>query len=47
MSQKTYFATCVMSAALSGALGELEEYFDESQYIQSHIQKTAEDQASL
>lgn len=37
-SNKTLFATSVLSAALAGALGEMEEYFDESQYIQSLLQ---------
>ncbi len=32
---KTLFATSVMSAAMHGALGEIDDYFDESQYIQS------------
>lgn len=36
-SNKTLFATSVLSAALAGALGEMEEYFDESQYIQSFL----------
>ncbi len=35
---KNLFATSVLSAALVGALGEMEEYFDESQYIQSFLQ---------
>ncbi len=35
---KTLFATSVMSAAMHGALGEMEDYFDESQYIQ-HLPK--------
>ena len=32
---KTLFAASVFSAALTGALGEMEEYFDEDLYVQA------------
>lgn len=41
---KTLFATSVFSAALTGALGEMEEYFDEGQYIPSHFRKEGDTQ---
>ena len=36
---KTLFATSVLNAALDGAFGEMEDYLDDSQYIQSLLQK--------
>ena len=36
------FATDVLSAALSGGVGEIEDYFDESQFIQEFLVKEAQ-----
>ncbi len=33
----TIFAASVLNAALSGAMGEMEDYFDESQYVQTLV----------
>ncbi len=35
------FATDVLSAALSGGVGEMEDYFDESQFIQEFLDETS------
>ncbi len=43
---KTLFATSVFSAALTGALGEMEEYFDEGLYMQGHQRKESDTQDS-
>ena len=44
---KNLFATSVLSAALAGALGEMEEYFDESQYIQSFLQNESKNKGTV
>ncbi len=44
---KTLFAASIFSAALTGALGEMEDYFDENQYGSKLASKDNDQQGNV